>query len=215
MKYNFDLESRSSLDISAEQKHLKVVEFLKTINEEWGVNPAIDIPFPGFGEEAYATLSLRKVFKKSISCLIQYRYRNMLSDHHSCDDRIAYEFNVTKIDYERLVEQVFPRFIQAFSAYRGSIYPEELIYLDFEKSRFKNSREVIYRIYPVMYLDRILCKRVFLLTPEEVFEKLKTQIYKVEIINDGILLIASSKPLSVTECNEFDLRIQALLNLKL
>jgi hypothetical protein len=84
----------------------------------------------------------------------------------------------------------------------------------FEKSRNKNLREAIIRFYPVSFLDEQLCLRTLGLTSKQVFDKLDSQVEKVEFFNGGVLIIGSSNALDVQESNELDLKIRNLLSVK-
>jgi len=210
MKFIFELCARSTNE-EAEIKHDSLILFLKQINKPWGIENNISVPFPGFGKEITAICILNKFIGKGIKCLISYRYRNMLRNDPSCDDKIYYEFDLKKVDYKELVTDLFPKYILAFNSYRARILPEELIYLDFNKSRNKNLRETIIRFYPVMFLDNELCARAIKMSPVTVYEKLKGVVEKVELIGTGIFIIASFNALSIDDCNKFDTTIRALL----
>jgi hypothetical protein len=213
MKYIFELASRAKEDV--EVKHQKLVECFRKNGKPWGIDPDVILPFPDFGKEHFASMVLDKYFGKGIQCSVYYRYRNMLSDHHSSDDRIYFEFNAKKQDYESLITVFVQEFIYYFEVYRGELFPEDLIYVDFDKSRNINLRERTYRFYPVMFLDRELCKRALLKTPEEIVAKLDKNIEKAELYNGGVLITASSRILNVSECNEVNERIGKLLDINI
>jgi hypothetical protein len=135
----------------------------------------------------------------------------MLKDNSSDDDHMQVEFNPLKVDFKELVNHIFKRYIDFFGAYTASIFNEELIYVDFEKSRNKNLRETIYRFYPVSFLDEELCMRALKLTPKQVSQRLGGHVESVELFGNGVIIIGSSKPLTAQESDEIDSEIRKLL----
>lgn len=196
---------------SAELKHERFVGFLKQIGTPWGIQENVDVGTPQFGEEFTGTVNITKFLTNGVKMIIFYRYRNRLDDHHSSDDRIFIEFNSKKIDYEFLINIVFPHYVIAFGAYSANIFNEMLIYKDFERSRNKNGRKSIVRIYPVVFYDSQFCKEVFRMNVKEILKKLSGQVYKALLHNNGIIIVADIKPLSVEESDEFDRKIRTIL----
>jgi hypothetical protein len=131
MKHIFELSSRPDLNETPESKHNSLINFIGTLSDPWKLNNN-NISFPGFGDHFVAIVNLDKFLGKGIKCSVFYRYRNMLEDNASDDDRIYIEFNSNKIDYKYLVDIVFPGMVDVFNAYRGGIYHEELMFVDFE-----------------------------------------------------------------------------------
>lgn len=213
MKHIFELSSRPDLKIDPISKHNLLINFFETLPEPWKLN-SNQVPIPEFGDHFVAIVNLDKFLGKGIKCSVFYRYRNMLEDNASDDDRVYIEFNSKKVDFHYLVDVIFPKMVEVFNAYKGIIYNEQLMFVDFEKSRNKNLRETIYRFYPVNFLDEQLCQRALRLTSKQVADKLDKQVEKVEIYNAGVLIIGTSKALDVQESNEFDLKIRNLLGVK-
>nr|WP_259069336.1 hypothetical protein [Mucilaginibacter sp. X4EP1]MCS3814669.1 hypothetical protein [Mucilaginibacter sp. X4EP1] len=196
---------------SAELKHAKLVDFLKTLPFPWGLPKDFDISFPGFGEEFTATSNLNKFIGNGIKMSVFYRYRNMLEDDQSCDDRIYIEFNSKKIDYSNLVTIIFPQFVKNFGAYTSDIYDRLLIFKNHEEKRFENRRRVINRVYPISFYDEILCQTFFKLSPKKITDLLKGHVYKAEVFNDGIIIIADTKPFSIDESIDFENKMKLIL----
>lgn len=211
MKYLFELNSKAELNESVEKKHESLVSFLKLIGPPFGIDNKTDIQFPGFGKEFTAIQSISKFLGKGINATLFFRYRNMLRDDHSSDDRIYYEINIKKFDYSHLINELLPNFICAFNAYKAELFPEELIYLDFEKSRNLNAREKIYRFYPNMFISSKLCESALAKPLSKAIEIITPIVENVKLINNGIYFQASSTPLTVHECNEFDRKMHLLL----
>jgi hypothetical protein len=211
MKCIFEVSSRTTLAESAEVKHEKLIRFLKTIESPWGIPKDIDIPFPGFGKEATAILTLNKYLASGVKMTLFYSYRNRLEDDSFYDDRIYVEFNSKKIDYTELISVVFPQFIKGFCAYTAVIFDQLLIYKDFEDKRFGNNRKIISRVYPVSFYDETLCKLFFKRSPKKIADLLQGHVYKSEVFNDGILIIADTKPFSIVEAIDFEKKMKVLL----
>ena len=210
MKYIFELNSRTTLEESVESRHLKIIDFLKKIDPPWGIGNDV-VEFPRFGQGHVAQVILNKYLGKGIKGSIFYRYRNMLSDDSSCDDRIYFEFNVKKIEYGDLVDNIFPQFIIAFEAYRAVIFDEKLIFGDFEKFRAGNLRNAVYRVYPISFFDEELCSRAFGMSSKNIAEKLENHIDVSEIANHGLFIQNSSKFFTTEEADEFDSQVRELL----
>ena len=210
MKYIFELNSRVTLEESAEVKHKKTIAFFKSLSSPWGIGGK-DIPFPGFGESHVAQAVLDKYLGKGIRATIFYRYRNMLSDDDSCDDRIYFEFNVKKIDYTELIDKILPEFVKNFDAYRAIVVDQELLIADFEKSRLKNLRDTIIRFYPVCFFDGELCIKGLGITDKDAFRKLANDISVSEIAGRGLYIHNSSKFLTLEEANAFDAKVSKIL----
>jgi hypothetical protein len=122
MKTIFEVNSRTTLKESAEEKHIKTVNLLNSLPHPWGISKDIDIPFPGFGKEFIASATLSKFLGNGIKMSVFYRYRNRLEDDDSCDDRMFIEFNSNKIDYSDLVTTIFRKFVIGFNAYTADIF---------------------------------------------------------------------------------------------
>jgi hypothetical protein len=210
MKHIFELNARVSLSGSAQEKHFQLVTSLNALKGPWGISTK-DIPFPGFGKESVAYVSLKKYFGQGIDCGIFYRYRNLLDDNSLSDDRMYIEFNSSKIDYIDFCKNVFPAYVIMFNAYRGIVCPKEISFLDFEKSRNVNLRDTIFRFYPLCFYDEELCRRALNLSAVDVVDRLTGQVETAQLFNDGALIIESSYPRSIEQANLFDLKIKSLL----
>lgn len=212
MKYIFEISHRASVSESAEAIHNSLINFLKETGTPWGINPEIEILFPGYKGGISAIIELKKQLSRNIRCTIMYAHRNALDNHQLSDDSIYYEIDSKKIEYSDLVHNLIPKFIKFFNAYSAKLYPEDLIYEDFEKSRNKNLRECIYRFYPVMYFDKELCNKALKVYPDRIIGMLNPVVIRSEILNEGVYYIASDEIFAVTECNEFDEKVRSLVN---
>lgn len=202
MKYIFELNSRTSKNESAEAKYEMLIESLKEVDFPWGITSA-NAPFPGFGKESVATIVLDSYMAKGIKCTVFLRYRNLLEGNSLSDDRIYIEFNPKKQDYQQLANEIFPKYVKIFNAYRGVIYDKELMFVDFDRSRNKNLRNTIIRFYHICYYDRELCIRALKMTPEKIVGNLKN-LESVQIYNDGLFINNNSHFFTTAEADLFN-----------
>ena len=214
MKCIFEINARVSLKESAELKHQKIIASLMDVSLPWGLDKQSEVPFPGFKDNSVALVQLKKNFNNGIKMDLMYRYRNMLDDHHSSDDRAYVEFNSNKIDYKNLIEVILPKYIDIFNPYFVGIYNESLIYKDFEASRNKNYRKTVIRFYPVLYYDEKFCTEVLKMGVKDIFKRVRGDVFKVDFHNNGIIIIAGIAPFSVEESDEFDKKMRILLAYK-
>jgi hypothetical protein len=211
MRHILEMNSRTSSSMSAESKHTGFISCLKEIGPPWGLDKDVDIPFPGFKDELTAIVHLNKLLQNGIKATIFYRYRNMLDDDSSHDDRFYVEFSTRKNDYHYLVNEVVKQYIDCFNPYSLFVYNEKVIYEDFEKTRSKNFREYIARFTPVFYIDSDLSYRALGLTLREFEQKLIRHVEKMTMIHNGALVIFKSSPLDLESSNEVNEYISELL----
>jgi len=131
---------------------------------------------------------------------------------HLNDDRVYIEFDSKKVDYTYLVKKIFPEYILHFCPYSSEIYCESLIFKDFEKSRNKNKRKSIDRVYPVCFYDEKFCKDVFNKSPKKIVSLLNGEVFNVELFGNGIKIIAGLTPFSISESEEFDKKVRSILS---
>ncbi|KAA9338329.1 hypothetical protein F0P96_05705 [Hymenobacter busanensis] len=208
MKYQLWL--RSKPEASVEEKHKSLITALQSLEEPWRLHGA-DFPTPEFGSDLYASFSFHKCLSKGIRGHVFYRYRNMLADTSGHDDYLYFEFNARKIDFRYIVDSVLPALIRSFNAYYGYLAIEELIYVDFNKSRHRDYRKELVRFYPVFFMSDELCTKALGFTARSVKAKLENTPTKTELLNDGILLISSYSPLTVAESARVDTALNSLL----
>jgi hypothetical protein len=211
MQCIFEINSRPKLSQPAEQKHDILIKLLKEIKEPWGISVDMEIPFPGFKGEFTATSTLTKFVGKGIKISAFYRFRNRLENDHSNDDRIYIEFNAKNVDYKYLVTHVFPQLIKGFNAYTAGVLDRQLIFKDYEEKRFGNRRKIINRVYPVSFYDDEVCVSFFKKSPKKIAELLKGNIYKAEVFNNGIMIIADTIPYSMEKSIEFEFKMKSLI----
>lgn len=213
MKYLLNIRSRPAPTESVTDAHERVLKVLQQIRGQWGivrgVIPSVYEPISTF----LSAVPLTGMVGKGIRGSLNYYNRQALRDDASCDDWINLEFNPTKVDYAHLVDVVFPRLVIGLKAYVGEIKECQLVAKDFERWRRSkaNLRDGVFRIHPVAYWDRQLCKRAFGLTPIQVAKRLGGAVDRVSPMRAGVLTVVSSKILPTDEIVKIDKRLQPLL----
>ena len=157
---------------------------------------------------------VRSVSRRELRLSVSYQNRKYHRDEGKFDDYFKLEFDPTKFDYEMLVKGVFEHYIECFQAYRGHVGDEEFVHLDFDGSRQVDVRTGVYRIYPVCFFDRELCDRCFRLTPEDIAKRVSEAVESVRIVSNGVLVVASSKVLTIEDANSISDTLKGLLAAK-
>jgi hypothetical protein len=218
MKYHLMIRARPNLKESIPEKHKAFMNVLAKIKSGWGLTvkerPPIMKP-----NEFFARISLRGRLGKGITGAVQYRNRESLNcrlkqfgaayiDTGQYDDFFTLTFNPQKVDYEALVHDAFAKYVEGFLPYIGEVLDEELGLLDFGK---REMRAGVYRISPICYFDRELCRRAFHLTPETMARKVAAKVETARIVSDGILIVASSGVLGLEETDRVNQAAKPLL----
>jgi hypothetical protein len=206
MKYEVEVRSRPKKADPISEKHARFFAELSSIDSPWGIRGA-DIPTPpkdrGFEEDTYLTFS--KLLGKGISGREYFNSRAYLEDEAMNDDFFDMSFNPEKVDYRHLVQEVLPKLISAFDGYFAKLGDARFVTIDFdaeEEAGASDCRFDIYRIYPISFFDRILCKRAFHLNPEQIVSRLARHVENVTLLGDGVYIVGSSEPLQLDDANK-------------
>lgn len=136
------------------------------------------------------------------------------------DDSLVIVVDPEKVDYSRLVITSFATMVYAFGAYRAqTVLNRELDHEDHDRAvklhrtwqSDIDGRDGVLRIGPVNFFDRELCQRAFNMSAERIAEALQGQVERVETLDDGVLLIVTSKVISKLEIEHIDTRIRQLM----
>ena len=94
----------------------------------------------------------------------------------------------------------------------GQIGDEEFIHLDFDRAiHIEATRSGVYRIYPVCFFDKELCEKSFHLPPRDIADRVAGAVERANVVSNGVLIIASSKIVSIGEANAINERLRRLL----
>lgn len=223
MKYQLMIRSRPSQDERIVDKHEDFMRALFRMKNGWGLTtkdwPKAKKQEPNQFFESYR---LKNVLPEGLKGEVRYSTRKVLSfytekfgpeyiDRAQYDDSFCLEFNPEKIDFTGLVQEAFAKYLGAFHAYVGEIFDMEFNHIDFDKSRQIESRSGVYRINPVNFFDRELCRRAFALEPKEIVSRLQGKAESASVECDGALIIASSQVLTMREADEINVKLKPLL----
>ena len=219
VKYILMADSRIDESEAMESKHLKVINFLMGINNDWGLDNMKEYQEPKFGTGLIASFSLYKKMGKGIKGNIMYGYRRLITDHHSCDDRLWIEFIPTQSPFKLLIDSVVRKYIKGFKAYILSIYPESLIYTENNIPQYirnkLNFRKDLEFFYPFQYMDDILIGNVFGCTSDEFFRKLQAAKILSEKLEGGVYFRAADEIVNLESSLNFNKKVQDALNVTL
>lgn len=202
MKYKLRLCSRPE-DCSIKERHQHLVAGLLTIDGEWGLAIG-EYSTPEAGKELSAIFKLGKYLGKGIKGSVSYRYRGGLRDEGDCDDLLTLEFDPTKINFEELVKNVFPRYATVFGAYLGYICDEEFTHIDFNRTRNVNGRHTLVRFYPTGFFDEQFCGSAIGITPEGFRAKSEGLVSYARLMRNGVCYSAKVEPMEIAEAERFN-----------
>jgi hypothetical protein len=174
------------------------------------------------GEELQVNADLTPFLPSGAKGTLSYvfRGREYLRDEGHYDDCLFVDFDSTRVDYHEFVTSVFPAYLRAFTPYRAAIVLddklaledwEEIVQLRQRTGKDVDGRDSVFRISPVAYFDRELCRRAFEATPEELVDALEESFEKAEVFQDGLLIAASFELLDREGVVEADARARRLL----
>jgi len=210
MKYLFTINARPELNDPISAKHDRLIAGLIRLGGEWGLPPG-EYPAPDPGREIVAHFNLGKRIGAPAKALVSYRYRRALQDDGGDDDYIYIEFNSKRVNISDLVANVVPAYIEAFQPYDVRIQNEEFIFVDFDRSRFFNTRKAILRFDQVLFMDELLCRTALSMSCAEVMDRLVDMVESVTLMCGGVLIVARSSPITVDEGNAIDTAIRKRL----
>lgn len=210
-----ELRYRARADESISERHERLVARLRAVPQPWGRVGAAGVPLADIGDGLEVQVDFSQTLTSAMRAYAAYVFRgeSYLRDEAEFDDRMVLEFDIGKQDYQRLVCDGFPAYVDAFEAYRGTVVlDEELAADDWEEvSRLSRTlgkdldgRDGVFRIAPVGFFDHELCRRAFCLTPSEVVSRLAGHAEYVRLLNGGVLLIAVSAPIERAELEELE-----------
>jgi len=163
------------------------------------------------GTQPAEIISMTRYLPKRVKGEVSYANRKHLEDRGAHDDYFACDFIPKNVDYEAAVSTFFPACISGLSAYVGEIFDQEFAHVDGIEGRRVNSREGVYRIQPVNFFDKELCRRAFDKTPAAIVKLLRGEVESVERFNDGVMIILSSSVMTMEEADTLGGEVKKLL----
>ncbi len=222
------LRRRSDPHQPIEDVHDQIMEGLCALGLPWW-QPDAHPPAPDCGADLAAYLDVSyalEAFEPDVlRATIDYVYRSAEydEDHATLDDRMLFQLDAASASdatYRELALVGFPGYVRAFSPYRGHVMTDAELAIHEWRETSEISREIgkrvtgrdnVWRIEPVSYFDRELCRRAFSLAPEDITSRLSGNIERVEMIGDGVLIVATSAIVDRDELLAIDARIRGWL----
>ncbi len=211
-KHKMMVRARPKKDETVPAIHGRVMTTFDALDDDfwsfsWDSPPFANEP----GTQPAEIISLTRHLPKSVKGEISYANRKHLEDRGMYDDYFVCSFNPEKVDCESLVSTFFPACISALSAYVGEIFDEEFIHVDGIEARRVNFREGVYRVQPVNFFDKELCRRAFSRTPAQIVKLLRGEVESVKRFNNGVMIILSSSIMPMEEADKLATRVKKLL----
>jgi hypothetical protein len=185
------------------ERHAKVMRGLSEIDPPWGIRDRRARPAPDLGDELQVEVDLSAYIGPGIKATINYVFRGAtyLRDEGHYDDCLFVEFEANT-EYRAFILGVFPAYVRAFGAYRAAIVlDEDLALQDWERvvelreatGKDVDGRDSVFRLGPVNYFDRELCRRAFGLAPEDVVRMVQGRVESASMLLDGVFIVGSSQ----------------------
>ncbi len=219
---DIQLHYRAQSEESIEDRHLEIISALAKIPKPWGLEGSTLPLLPDISDQLSVQVGFGPDPSGNIGGYILYTFRGdtYLEDHAQFDDSMSVRFDPERVDFAYVVQKVFPAYVQAFKAYRATIIIDKDLIIDewpvicetSQKTGLNiDGRDSVYRITSVNYFDRKLCHRAFGLQPETIVERLEGMVERVQMLDDGALLIVSSELLERQEIESIDEKIRGQL----
>ncbi len=210
MKFEMAIRSRPITSQAMEVKHNEFCHFLSR-ELHWGFKTQEIHTIPIKKEEFISQAKLTDLLHSGVRGNIWYASRDGVQDKAMYDDFLDFEFNLKKVDYDYLLGGGIQKYLHDFSAYYAHIGNRDFFRIDFERMQKKNLRQGIYRIFQVTFIDAVLCERSFQRKPSDVIAAVKDLVYHAELVNGGVLIMLSPKPLLPAEENEIGEKVREFL----
>jgi len=202
MKFVLNIRHRPTMDETIEACFERFVGVMRQVQVPWGVVPGKELTLPPVGAGLSTTTQLRNKLGTGITgrATFSYRAQANLRDVASHDDSLVVEFDARKKDWRDLVCIALPSYVHAMCAYVGSVYRWEESSDEWEKSsaisrstgKDIDGRDGFFRIGPLSFMDRELCRRGCNgMTPEQIVVKLTGTVPDVRLFEDGVLIVAA------------------------
>jgi len=146
--------------------------------------------------------SLNRILKSGYKGHLSFQNRGDLGGVAMYDDRVTLYFNPLRIDYEFILNQVFPESIKVFSPYRACIVDLDLGIKDVRVIGIKDIRKEIDRIQIVDYIDEAYCKVYFDKNSDDIIRILSNQVHEVRKFHNGVIVTLFDKPMKQDELEE-------------
>lgn len=225
-KYDLLLRSRVSKDDEHTAKHERLKLALNKIGGDWGIDGTKWPAIPPMGSGLSESVPLSKCLQKGIKGRVVYAFRGTAGDEQSMyDDWVSLTFQCTPQRFKDLSDHAFGQWVKAFNAYIGYVGCYELAA---ELNRLKSpeneqerayawhhaaelKRAGVYWIHALNFWDAELCRKAFGLSTQQVAERLKPHVSKVEEFSGGVLVATTRDVISLEEARLLQKKLRPLL----
>lgn len=173
------------------------------------------------GEQGSGASDFTDVVQTNFRAAVHYGPRiSGLDDAAMYDDFLTLQFRAEDIDYADFVARIIPALVRILRAYLITVdMDEQLAAEDYERAvklhidtgADVDARRSVWRINPVNYFGRQLCCSAFGLPPEDMVRKLRGKVERIELVEDGVLLIVTSRVIGRKEIEEIDSKMRSAL----
>jgi len=202
--------------------HAEVLPCLQTISWMWKTSE-VDVELETDGESAACDLTLQ--LREGVQGAISYsaRYPSGMKDKAMFDDVLTLQIDENVVDYGTFVIEVFEQAVKCFHAYRGAVVLDLDLDLDdydeiVEQSQLSgkdiDGRDSVFRINPVNFFDRELCKRAFRRSADELATCLCGEVERVVTQHHGLLLVVTSDLVDRENLKSLHDHVASLLDLE-
>ena len=204
MYIDFMIRRRPSLEEGIPQLNEQLTQRLSRIAGFWGAGKAASDASLGFKGES-GSLDLRHVLRAGLSGQASYcaRFAGYVSrDVGASDDYLAFRIDTVKMNCASFCSETLPEIIEVFRPYRVEVETNnDLAMADWEITRELSretgrdlaGRDLMYRIWPVCYIDDLLCQRSFGIGAEEVVRRAAPECERATLLCGGAFLIVTSE----------------------
>jgi hypothetical protein len=203
----FTVRSRPSAHVSVQEKFDDLVralceeELLSAADERLRLK--ID-----FGNRELESISLNRLLRRGLRGSVSFIYRSPeLTDDAVEDDVLTLEFRARDLIDSFLEGGTLVRLLKAFDAYRAELAPRELLDEIADAEIYEDRRREVKHVFPVSFYDDLLCTRAFSKSPVRIHELLTESCVRSELVQQGILIVGSGRPLECAEAREYSLMV--------
>ena len=225
MFIQFNIRRRPSLDESIPEFNEYLTQRFCQLADFWGVGKTgSDAPMESSANGESHGLDLRRVLRHGLAGQLNYcpRLAGYVSrDYGASDDYIDFGLDTDKVDYASFCRETLPEIINIFRPYRADISTNhdvrmadyEITQRMFQETRRNTSgRDLMYRIWPVSYMDDVLCQRSFGIGADEVVRRAAPECEQATLLCGGAFLIVTSEIIVDEDAlNALDGRIKSCL----
>ena len=211
MKYNLEIRAEANTNQTIQSKHANFIEQLSQMPTPW--KPASEVHAPDPKGQLSCSVSVSKLLGKPLKGMFVYQFRRPFKATAADDDWIDISFNPEKIDYRTLIETVIVSYVDAFGAYRADLDDDEFIYEEYDQRRERriDKRTSVFSLSAATYMSNAFCRRALGVDADRVFSTLHGHVSRVQLTENGILIVLTENPLPIHELREIRARATNLL----